>query len=228
MPNLAVDVQPLRAVLFDAVGTLLFAEPSVVDVYAKSAGSVARMFRRLRLPPDSKPQSPSRMNSTARFTHYARTNLARSTAGGALSPRPWVQRLMWSAALKLLWQHFACPRAGEWRPLPPKLFELLERRKLLWGLASNFDGRLPAICRGIPSLANCRHVFVSSQVGWRKPSPNFFRAIENRLGFPPQSLLLVGDDLANDYLAARSAGWQAAAGRAADLAGDEARLAGLR
>ncbi len=109
-----------------------------------------------------------------------------------------------------------------------EVFDELDRRGIDWGLASNFDGRLHSICDGLPPLTRCRHRFVSSQLGWRKPSPSFFKAIEQHLDLPPQALLLVGDDHGNDYLSARSAGWQALLVGEPGSATAAPQLAGLR
>ena len=58
-------------------------------------------------------------------------------------------------------------------------------------------------------LTLAEHVFASSELGWRKPSAEFFRAVERRLGRKPHELLLVGDDPELDVAAARRAGWHA-------------------
>ncbi|HEV3344531.1 MAG TPA: HAD family hydrolase, partial [Pirellulales bacterium] len=55
----------------------------------------------------------------------------------------------------------------------------------------------------------CDYVFVSSELGVRKPSPDFFSQIAKALHVAAERILLVGDDRSNDYLAARAAGWQA-------------------
>jgi putative hydrolase of the HAD superfamily len=57
-------------------------------------------------------------------------------------------------------------------------------------------------------LSLAGHVFASSELGWRKPAPEFFREIEARLGCEPEELLLVGDDPELDIVAARRAGWR--------------------
>ena len=81
--------------------------------------------------------------------------------------------------------------------------------RLTLGVASNFDSRLQTICDALPPLANCPQRFISSQIGFRKPATAFFRALEQQLGLQPAQILLVGDDLDNDYRGARQAGWHA-------------------
>jgi len=118
------------------------------------------------------------------------------------------------ALFAALWQHFAEPKhwrlmagaAEAWRRLGRQ--RRADGRRLVLGVASNFDSRLEALCGGLPPLAGCQ-LFISSRLGHRKPKPAFFRAVEARLGLKPEQLLLVGDDLANDYHGALAAGWQA-------------------
>ncbi len=76
-------------------------------------------------------------------------------------------------------------------------------------LASNFDARLHGICAALPPLDVIDRRFVSSEVAWRKPRREFFAAVGEQLQLPPDEILLVGDDLENDYLGARVAAWQA-------------------
>jgi putative hydrolase of the HAD superfamily len=85
----------------------------------------------------------------------------------------------------------------------------LARRGYLLGIASNFDGRLRTICRGHSPLDECRHIFVSSEVGFPKPELPFYRAVEERLGLLPEQILLVGDDEAADVTGPIAVGWQA-------------------
>lgn len=107
-----------------------------------------------------------------------------------------------------LWQHFAEPQ--HWRlfdDVQPTIEGLLERDYRL-GIASNFDQRLLSICRGHEGLAALDPIFISSQVGWSKPSPQFYRQIETITGLAPEQIMFVGDDWENDVNAPRNLGWQ--------------------
>jgi putative hydrolase of the HAD superfamily len=113
-----------------------------------------------------------------------------------------------SALFERLWRHFADP--SHWTVFEDvaPAWQELERRGLVLGVASNFDSRLEAICRELSPFTTCHNVHVSSRLGWRKPSPNFFRGIQQALDLPPGEILLVGDDFDNDYRPALAAGWQ--------------------
>ena len=228
MPSIQLDLQPLRAILFDAVGTVLFADPSVIDVYFEvgrrhgsqvSRAEIAGRFKRALAGQDE----------LDRRVYGLRTNEAREMSRWrAIVAATLGESADTQAALEQLWEHFARPASWRLAPDAAEVFADLDRRRIVWGLASNFDRRLVTICDGLPPLARCEPVFASSQLGWRKPSPGFFRSIEQQLELPPEAFLLVGDDRANDYLAARNAGWQAVLVGSTDAAGDEPQLDSLR
>lgn len=199
----------VRCVLFDAVGTLLYPSPPVDVVY----GAVARCHG----------SSLTETQIAERF-HQA---FVRQEAidHGISGPRTDEERerRRWqsivaetlcdvsdsAAAFEELWQHFAL--AGSWRLFDDvaQAWQALESRGFRLGIASNFDRRLRNVCAGLPPLDRCEDVFISSDLGVRKPGTEFFRRIQQRLQLHAKHILLVGDDWTNDYLAARDAGWQA-------------------
>ena len=50
------------------------------------------------------------------------------------------------------------------------------------------------------------HFFTSSELGFSKPDPEFFREAARGLGLPPTALLAVGNDYMKDILPAKAAG----------------------
>ena len=201
-------IPPVAAVLFDAVGTLIEPDPPVAEAY-QAAGR--RFGSQL-----SSQQILSRFR--AAFARQERLDAAES---GDRTDEPR-ERRRWQAIVgevfddvadsaglfDALWRHFAA--SAHWRLCPgaADCWRELSARGLALGIASNFDARLLAVCEGLAPLDECRRVFVSSQLGVRKPNPAFFAAIAERLRLPPERILLIGDDLDNDYLAAAAAGWQ--------------------
>jgi len=233
---------PLRAVLFDAVGTLIRPEPSVATAYAQAGrrhgadlpeDEIGRRFRAALV----------RQDEIDRVRHAGRTDQEREierwrgivadvfapllekvsgtdsnqdgvTLDAARAAGSGVESVpdTFSHTGRIfddLWDHFAQP--SNWRLFDDAAaaWDRLASAGLTVGIASNFDDRLDRICGELAPLSACRHLFVSSRIGWRKPRAEFFASIASHLGFAPAEMMLVGDDLANDYRAAQAAGWQA-------------------
>jgi putative hydrolase of the HAD superfamily len=198
----------VEAVLFDAVGTLIEPDPPVAVVY-HAAG---RQFGSLL----SGEEIPRRFRDA--FARQERLDAAQygDNTDELRERRRWqsiVGEVFDDAAdgeglFDALWRHFAQPTSWRLCPGAAECWRRLAERGLTLGIASNFDGRLETVCRGLPPVAACRQFFISSQLGVRKPAREFFAAVEARLQMAPQRLLLAGDDLTNDYEGARAAGWQ--------------------
>lgn len=209
----------IRAVFFDAVGTVLHPEPGAPAVYAEAA----RHF--------GLPAQPTEILSRFRAAFLREEDLDRA-AGWVTSEGREVAR--WRAIVtealpgsppecfERLFGHFARP--GAWR-VPadaPPLFAALAARGWKLGLASNYDSRLETVLAGRPELAPLAgRVVVSSRVGVRKPGAGFFAAVAAAAGCPPGEIVYVGDDPDNDFHGAIAFGMRAVLldplGRHADL-----------
>jgi len=194
----------IRCILFDAVGTLIYPDPPVAEVYH----CVARQFG-------------SGIGIAEIRDRFTAAMQASYCCGGPTSEDNERQR--WrqivsavitdvphaiDAVFEELWQHFAQPQ--HWRAYDDVALVLgdLCSRGFKIGLASNFDGRLKAIVAAHGALASCDAVFVSTDLGYSKPDARFFREIEQKLGLAPAEVALVGDDEINDVQAATAAGWR--------------------
>lgn len=199
----------VRCCLFDAVGTLIYPCPSVARAYGEagrrqgSSLSDEEIGERFRLA--FRGQEAADLGQFGSATDESRERERwRVIVAEVFDDLPDT-----SALFTELWAHFAEPGhwclfddvAESWRRLAAKGVSL--------GIASNFDARLRNVCAGLAPLDHCDWLFVSSQVGVRKPSSAFFREVERRIGFEPHELALVGDDWESDYLAAKAAGWHA-------------------
>lgn len=192
-------------ILFDAVGTLMHADPPVAEAY-HAAGqrhgsrlpveAIGPRFRQALAVWNARPRhDTSQVGERERWRELICDIFDDvPDAGGAL--------------FESLWEHFGNPR--HWRLYDDVARALAElaRRGFRLGIASNFDQRLRAIVASHPPLADCQALFISAELGYMKPDLRFFRAIESQLATAPASLLLVGDDLVNDHQGALAAGWQ--------------------
>lgn len=191
----------VRAVLFDAVGTLIFPTTSVADVYWETG---RRHGSQLALETISR-----RFDAVLRSTS---TPDGRTDEAGERTRWETVVRELFTdmpdtrGLFQELWDHFAQPTSWRLADGAAELLNAMHGESFKVGVASNFDARLHAVLSDrLPDVP----LFVSSELGVQKPSRGFFQAIERRLNLLPQQLLLVGDDWANDVQGATSAGWQA-------------------
>lgn len=198
-----------RAVFFDAVGTLLFPEPSAPQVYAELArragvelaGEVIR----------------------ARFIEAYRAQEAADAATGWVTSEER-ERDRWhrivtetlrdvpdpDACFRQLFDHFSRPCAWRLHPESEGVFAALRRRGVILGMGTNYDSRVWSVIDGFPVLAALRErVVVSAAVGHRKPGAGFFREVVRVAGCEPHQVLFVGDDLVNDYHGPVAAGLRA-------------------
>lgn len=200
----------VKAVLFDAVGTLIEPCPSVGEAYAAAAACLGltvatdEVARRFRQAFDAEERFDAE-TLAGRTDSDRELQRWRRIVGQVYPDAPRPEELF-----RQLWLHFAEP--GHWRLFPDvaPVLEWLDAQGVAWGIASNFDDRLRGICQHLPELSRCQHLFLSSEIGWRKPSPEYFRAVERELRLGPPELLLIGDDVENDFLAVQAAGWGAA------------------
>jgi putative hydrolase of the HAD superfamily len=192
----------------DAVGTLIHPEPSAAAIYAAAA---ERFHSRLDL-------ATIAVRFRAAFRRQEELDLGqrwccnedrelarwRAIVGEVLDDVRDPE-----ACFLHLYAHFARPEAWRCEPGTGAVLQALRDSGYRLAIASNFDGRLHGVVAGLAELRVVEEVVVSSQVGWRKPAGGFFQALCRRLGLPPEQILLVGDDLVNDYEGARAAGSRA-------------------
>lgn len=198
----------VEGLIFDAVGTLIEPNPSVALAYAAAA-------RRQGVEIDTKLVK-------ARFHQYFRDDevddqLGPMRTSESIEHQRW-RRIVTKVlpelpdpdrAFEELWDHFGRPDA--WRTfedVSPAL-EALERAGVPYLIGSNFDGRLRGVILGLTDLRpQADSLVISSQVGYRKPHPDFYRAACRSLGLPPERVLCVGDDPENDVRGPKRAGLQ--------------------
>jgi putative hydrolase of the HAD superfamily len=195
----------IRAVVFDAVGTLIHPAIPAPRMYAEVAAR-----RGIILSEDE---------IRSRFLAAFRAEELRDRANDWLTSEEreaerW--RAIVSATLgngdcfDELFEHYAKPEAWAVDADAAETFAGLRERGLILGLASNYDSRLDKVVEGHAELRSLRpHIVVSSQVGHRKPGRSFFAAVMDTVGLPAEAIAFVGDDVANDYEGAAAAGMAA-------------------
>jgi len=204
----------IRCVAVDAVGTLIEANPPVVDAYAEAGRRHGSGLDRDEV--------------SRRLSRAFATCSERDREGGA-SGLVTSEELEWTRwrwivgevfqelgsvgavdrCFEELFEHFG--QASSWRCYDDveATVSRIEQLGLGMVIASNFDRRLHTVCAGWPVLRSVLAVVVSSEVGCRKPGRGFFEALVSACGCRAEEVLMVGDDAVNDVEGAVSSGLQA-------------------
>jgi putative hydrolase of the HAD superfamily len=193
------------AIFFDAVGTLIHPDPSAPAVYAEigqrhgsrlNLETIAQRFR----------DAFGRQDDIDRLAAWRTDEERERRRWRAIVAETLTDVADTDACFRELFGHFARPDAWGLNPVAGPTLRALADTGWRIGLASNFDGRLRGVAAGLQELRPVSLIVVSSEVGWRKPSQKFFRALQEAAAEDPAKIVLVGDDPINDYDAARSAG----------------------
>ncbi|HJX26152.1 MAG TPA: HAD-IA family hydrolase [Chthoniobacterales bacterium] len=198
----------IKAIFFDAVGTLFYLTKSVGDHYALVADEVglkldpAALDRAFfaawkKMPPRAAIDGP-RENDDKDWWRELVDLVLNDVA-------PSLNELDRDNFFEIAYEHFA--EAGVWEAYP-EVVEVLEKLQPRFQLAivSNFDGRLRMILDHLGISKFFKHVFVSSEIGADKPDPEIFRRAIKFVGFEPNQVLHAGDDPKRDWKAATATG----------------------
>jgi len=198
----------IKAVFFDAVGTLFYLTKTVGDHYALVGSEVGltldarkleeAFHRAWKQMPSRRPTNGPRADDDKGWWHQLVEILLNQVG-------PSVTKLDRDNFFEVAYEHFA--EAGVWE-LYPEVPEVLQELKARYQLAviSNFDGRLRFILQQLGIAQLFAHVFISSEIGAEKPAPEIFRRALRFIELEPSEVLHVGDDLERDWKAANDAG----------------------
>jgi putative hydrolase of the HAD superfamily len=198
----------IRAILFDAAGTLFYLTKTVGDHYAYVGREVGL---------DLEGQQLERAFHAAWQQMPGRLAIERPREN---DDKEWwrelVDRVFDQIApslsefdrdnfFEVAYEHFAEPGVWELYPEVPEVLEQLRPRFEL-AVISNFDGRLRLILQHLGISKYFAHVFISSELGADKPDPEIFRRSLKIMHLDTNEVLHVGDDPERDWKAASAAG----------------------
>ena len=198
----------IKAIFFDAAGTLFHLPKSVGEHYA----AVARE-QGVELSPDALDRAFLRAWRQARFRSAVEASrddddkqwwkeLVDLVLSACTDVPPDFDRALF---FESAYQHFTQPGVWALYPdVPDVLRELAERFKL--GIISNFDRRLYAVLERLEIAPFFDHVFISSQLGADKPDAEIYRRALAMSGFLADEAMYVGDDPERDWKGASAAG----------------------
>lgn len=198
----------VKAIFFDAMGTLFHLTRPVGDNYATVGRAVGLDL------------SPNELERT--FQSSWKAMPLRQAIDG---PRPEDDKHWWRTLVdgvlqgvaprlteldrenffEVAYEHFAEPDVWAVYPEVIKVLEALQPRFPL-AVLSNFDGRLRIILERLGISKYFSHIFISSELGADKPDPEIFRRALRFVNLPAGEILHVGDDAERDWHAAAAAG----------------------
>lgn len=199
----------IKAIFFDAAGTLFTVNGAVGEIYARIARDHGKEvsvmdleagFRRSYAiaPPMAFPGAlPEQILALEK--HWWR-NLVHEVFS-SLGSFP-----QFDDYFAALFAFFARPEA--WRLYPETLLTLeqLKRRGLTLGVISNFDSRLFGLLDGLGVSSFVDPVVISTQVGAAKPARDIFAQALAHAGVDAENALHIGDSYAADVVGAQAAG----------------------
>lgn len=202
----------VRAVFFDAAGTLIHLRESVGATYARLAGNhgvqvspeqIEAAFRRAwKTHPQPQHDGSPAKDGDRRWWAALVDDCFADVLGESLPPG------VMTPLFDDLYSWFARPEAWQAYPEAKPVLEQLRCRFRLFVL-SNFDARLKRILDGLDLLPLFEHVIISSEVGHSKPHPGIFIHAARLAGLEPGECLHAGDEPEADLKGAQQAGFQA-------------------
>jgi putative hydrolase of the HAD superfamily len=198
----------IKAIFFDAVGTLFGLTNTVGDHYAYvgrevgldlDAETLDRAFHTAwkQMPQRAAIDGP-RENDDKGWWRELVDRVLKQVA-------PSLSEFDRDNFFEIAYEHFT--EAGVWElypEVPDVLQELAPRFQL--AVISNFDGRLRFILQHLGISKFFSHVFISSELGADKPDPEIYRCAVSLMKLQPNEVLHVGDDPQRDWEAATIAG----------------------
>ena len=209
-------VKQFRWIVFDAVGTLIEATPSVATAYR----DVGRRFgvdvpldevrRRFRAAfAGTEASDLSDRAGTSRRRGVETSELVEEQRWRRIVGEGLPEASDFEACFRDLFEHFARPESWRCFDDVAPCFDWVQESGFRMAVASNFDARLHSICDGLSPLPQLERRLVSSEVGFRKPAAEFFELLLQGLECRADEVLFVGDDPMNDVAGPHSVGMAA-------------------
>lgn len=203
----------IRAITFDAAGTLLAPAPSVGHVYAGVAAAFGiqadaehldHAFRRAFSAATKNPTSPAPFDKPDAEQYAWWREIVQETFRSAGHDGRF--GAAFDAFYNELYDRFAQP--GAWHIFPDVLpvLDQLYPANIPMAIVSNWDNRLQRLVAATPIARYMRFVLTSADARCMKPHAGIFQQAAHRLGVEPHQLLHIGDSPREDIDGARGAG----------------------
>jgi putative hydrolase of the HAD superfamily len=209
MPRMVEKPVYVRAVFFDAAGTLLRLRRSVGETYRDMAGShgvratpeaIGKAFDAVfaAAPPLAFPAaSPGTVRRLEKQWWYDVVRLVFEQVGP-------IERF--DEYFESLFRFFSTAAAWELYPEVETVAKVFKERGLILGVISNFDSRIYPILSELGIFKLLDSVHISSREGVSKPDPAIFKKALEAHHLHPGEAVHIGDSMAEDMKGAAAAG----------------------
>lgn len=206
-------VMSSSALVIDADGTLIHLSEAVGITYRRILGDfgyvVAQEAVDAAIKQEWKSFVPHYLNSEQQY----RTNIQREKQVWYQFIRAVLKRMDITATDSLIVESMYAEFAkGSSRKIDRELLVLLKEAKhrgFVVALATNNDLRILQIVEEFKLTDTFDRIFTAGQLGWKKPSTEFFTSLAASLSIPCRNIVHLGNDDALDVVAARAAGCRA-------------------
>jgi REG-2-like HAD superfamily hydrolase len=194
----------VRAITFDAAGTLMRPWPSVGNIYADAAR--CRGYA----------TEDSEINERF-YRVFAETQSTKGTFEGdergfwrmivGRTFEGFCPKEIHDSLFEELWETFAEGKCWRLADGAVDTLQVLGTRGYRLAVLSNNDSRLRPVLSDLGVSGLFEELFISSEIGFEKPAPEIFQEVERILGTTPKDMFHLGDSYSRDVQGALSAGW---------------------
>jgi putative hydrolase of the HAD superfamily len=196
-----------KAILLDAVGTLIYPREPVGETYARVARSYGVEREATTLDQQFAAVFPALPKVVYPMHSSAQWEFAEKEWWCALVRAVFKEEFAdFDSFFEEVWQYYDTPQAWSLYPEVLEVLEQWQQQEIKLAIVSNFDKRLIHVLEGL-NLDHCFSAVVhSSLAGAAKPDPKIFTTCLNRLGVYAHEVLHVGDSWQDDVIGALNAG----------------------
>ncbi len=203
-------MKAIKAVFFDAGGTLLRPYPSVGEIYSSFAKKHGKKVH------------PDHVNTVFYELWHHRNGLAALQAGTSnKAEKAWWRELVrevfdrfngmenFEIFFEDLYHSFASKDTWQVFEETEKVLQTLKDKGYYLAIISNWDSRLLQICKSLDLERHFDAIHASALVGFAKPDPRIFQTALDHAGVLADEAVHVGDSVEDDYFGADALGIKA-------------------
>jgi putative hydrolase of the HAD superfamily len=200
----------IRALFFDAGGTLLTPAEPVGRIYARLAQARGWRAREEEMEKGFRAAWKKRrvegVGSDGTLGREGWKRIVKESAMGLGMPADFPFEDYFSE----VYDYFARPEAWQDFPEVEEVIRSVREKGVRVGMISNWDPRLRRVLGGFSWAGLLDPILISEECGVEKPHVTLFRRAEEEAGLKAEECALVGDDPLSDRAGAEGAGWRCA------------------